>query len=289
MADMGFLPEVRRLLDQTPVRPPDAAVLGDARRRRRRARQPLPAQPRRATRSSVDGDAISDATHLFWRIDESERVERAAEAIKAVGPDDRVLPHPAPGRPGRQAPRQAGVDAVAIHGGRSQPQRDRALRDFTTGRVAGPRRHRRRRPRHPRRRRRLRRALRPAARPQGLRAPLGPHRPRRPGRRGRGPRGPGPAQGRHQADPPGRPRREPHRPRPRAAEEAPPRRLPLPQAGEGEARRAEAAERCEVRQAEQRNRETRIRSSGNEKQVDGKHSTSTAPSGSTTCARGSGS
>ena len=29
----------------------------------------------------------------------------------------------------------AGVDAVAIHGGRSQPQRDRALRDFTTGRA----------------------------------------------------------------------------------------------------------------------------------------------------------
>ena len=43
-------------------------------------------------------------------------------------------------------------------------------------------------------------------------------------------RGPGPAQGRHQAGPPGRPRRRPHRPRPRPPEEAPPRRLALPEA-----------------------------------------------------------
>ena len=52
MADMGFLPEVRRLLDQSADRPPDAAVLGHARRRRRRARPALPARPGRATRST---------------------------------------------------------------------------------------------------------------------------------------------------------------------------------------------------------------------------------------------
>ena len=35
MADMGFLPQVRKLLDLTPTEPPDAAVVGHARRRRR--------------------------------------------------------------------------------------------------------------------------------------------------------------------------------------------------------------------------------------------------------------
>ena len=42
MADMGFLPEVRRLLDATARRAPDAALLGHARRRRRRAHPALP-------------------------------------------------------------------------------------------------------------------------------------------------------------------------------------------------------------------------------------------------------
>ena len=49
-----------------------------------------------------------------------------------------------------------GVSAAPIHGGRSQPQRDRALKAFSQRRRAGPRRHRRRRPRRARRRRRRR-------------------------------------------------------------------------------------------------------------------------------------
>ena len=45
MADLGFLPGVKRILDATPRGRPAAAVLGDARQRRRRAGQALPAQP----------------------------------------------------------------------------------------------------------------------------------------------------------------------------------------------------------------------------------------------------
>ena len=84
---------------------------------------------------AVDGDAIADATHFFWRIAESDRVERAADAIKAAGPT--IVFCRTRHRADRVAKRlgSAGVDAVAIHGGRSQPQRDRALRDFTTGRT----------------------------------------------------------------------------------------------------------------------------------------------------------
>ena len=80
---------------------------------------------------------------------------------------------------------QAGVRTEAIHGNRSQGQRERALASFADGQGRRARRHRRRRPRHPRRRRRLRRALRPAERREGLHAPLGSHRPRRRRRHGR--------------------------------------------------------------------------------------------------------
>ena len=74
---------------------------------------------------------------------------------------------------------QRGVRSAAIHGNRSQGQRERALAAFADGKVPRARRHRRRRPRHPRRRRRLRGPLRPAGRLQGLHAPLRPHRARR--------------------------------------------------------------------------------------------------------------
>ena len=43
MADLGFLPAVRRLLDQTPRRRSASHVLGHARRSRRRHREPIPA------------------------------------------------------------------------------------------------------------------------------------------------------------------------------------------------------------------------------------------------------
>jgi len=46
-ADLGFLPAVGRLLDQTPTLWSKVAVLGNARRRRRFRGRPLPVQPGR--------------------------------------------------------------------------------------------------------------------------------------------------------------------------------------------------------------------------------------------------
>ena len=85
MADMGFLPEVRRLLDQT--RSDRQTLLFSA--TLDGAVDVLVSRYQRnpATHEvAVDGDAISDATHFFWRIAEADRVERAADAIKAAGP-----------------------------------------------------------------------------------------------------------------------------------------------------------------------------------------------------------
>ena len=72
-----------------------------------------------------------------------------------------------------------GVEAVAMHGDKSQRQRERALARFEAGKVRHAGRDRRRRPRHRRRRHLARHQLRSAGRPRGLRPPRRPHRPRR--------------------------------------------------------------------------------------------------------------
>ena len=78
---------------------------------------------------------ITAATHLFWTVDRSERVSLTAEAVGAAWPAiifcrtrhgaDRLA---------KQLARTE-IRAAAIHGGRSQNQRTRALADFTNGKV----------------------------------------------------------------------------------------------------------------------------------------------------------
>ena len=134
MADMGFMPAVRRLLDQTAddrqTMLYSATLDGDvAKLTRDYQRDPV--------RHEV-GDATPDITaahHRFWKVNRAERVDAAGEAVNAVWPaivfcrtrhgSDRLA---------RQLSR-ADIKAVAIHGGRSQGQRTRALRDFAEGRV----------------------------------------------------------------------------------------------------------------------------------------------------------
>jgi len=134
MADMGFLPEVKRLLNRTPddrqtmlfsaTLDGDVAVLT-----RNYQRDPV--------RHEV-GDAepnIEDMRHLFWRLDPTGRVDVAADLIQAVGPTIVFC------RTRRGADRvatqleRAGATAAAIHGSRSQSQRNRALQSFADGNV----------------------------------------------------------------------------------------------------------------------------------------------------------
>ena len=175
MADMGFLPQVRKLLDETNESRQTmlfSATLDGAVAVLTREYQ------NNAARHEV-GAAEPDITlaeHRFWKVEPGDRVERTADLISANGPTivfcrtrhgvDRVV----------KVLEKTGVRAAAIHGGRSQgPARSGApLLHRRSG--VGAHRHRRRRPRHPRRRRRVRRALRPAGRQQGLPAPLGSHR-----------------------------------------------------------------------------------------------------------------
>ncbi|HEX2369933.1 MAG TPA: DEAD/DEAH box helicase [Acidimicrobiia bacterium] len=133
MADMGFLPEVRRLLDQTPSNRQtmlfSATLDGEVAQLTRRYQR----QPVRHEVGTAEPEGI-DVRHFFWRAAPEERLEHTATAVAATGSAivftrtrhsaDKVAKQLA----------RLGVDAVAIHGGRSQSQRNRALNAFSTGR-----------------------------------------------------------------------------------------------------------------------------------------------------------
>ncbi|HVW32548.1 MAG TPA: DEAD/DEAH box helicase [Acidimicrobiia bacterium] len=134
MADMGFLPEVRRLLDR--VRPDRQTFLFSATLDgeidvlvRHYQREPF-----RHEVETPEG-AEDLRRHLFWR---AERTERAAVAAQVVArhPSTVVFCRTKRGadRLARQLT-QAGLDVAAIHGDRSQKQREAALAAFSSGRV----------------------------------------------------------------------------------------------------------------------------------------------------------
>jgi len=134
MADMGFLPAVRRILDLT--RGDRQTVLfsatldGDVAKLTREYQT----KPVRHEIGSDTPDVLS-ATHIFWRVDRSDRVELAAEAVKRAWPAIVfVRTRHGADRIGRQMSKY-GVDTAVIHGARSQNQRTRALADFMSSKA----------------------------------------------------------------------------------------------------------------------------------------------------------
>ena len=134
MADMGFMPAVRRLLDRTPDGRQtllfSATLDGDV-DNLVRAYQHDPVH--HAAAGADDEDP--EIAHHFWTVARDERVAVTAEIVQRAGSTivftrtrhgaDRVT---------RQLSRY-GVKAVAIHGRRTQAQRDQALHQFSTGRA----------------------------------------------------------------------------------------------------------------------------------------------------------
>ena len=134
MADMGFIPAVRRLLDQTS---PDrqtmlfsATLDGDVASLTREYQY----KPVRCEVGEETPDVIA-ADHVFWNVARAERIGVTADAITASG-SAIVFCRTRHGcdRLARQLDR-AGIATAAIHGGRSQNQRTRALGEFASGRV----------------------------------------------------------------------------------------------------------------------------------------------------------
>jgi len=134
MADMGFLPAVRRILDRTSRRRQtllfsatldgDVAVLS-----RDYQRDPI-----RHEAGTVESKPI-DARHHFWLVERSDRVRHAADLVQTAGRSI-VFTRTRHGadRLSKQLTK-LGIGAVPMHGGRSQNQRSRALHAFSSGRA----------------------------------------------------------------------------------------------------------------------------------------------------------
>jgi superfamily II DNA/RNA helicase len=134
MADMGFLPEVIRLLDRTSDDRQTLLFSATLGRRRRRARPPLPARSR-PPRGGVPEAERGDVRHVFFQAERPDRRRLTGDIVRERGPAivftrtkhgaDRLAKQLA----------QDGIRTAAIHGNRSQGQRERALAAFHQGQV----------------------------------------------------------------------------------------------------------------------------------------------------------
>ncbi len=133
MADMGFLPEVKRLLDRTPDDRQtllfSATLDGDVDVLIRRYQS----DPARHELVGTDDEPTN--RHLFWNVDRSDRLATTVKVVESQWPAVVfVRTKRGADRIARQLERD-GVAAAAIHGDRSQAQRERALAAFSSGRV----------------------------------------------------------------------------------------------------------------------------------------------------------
>lgn len=134
MADMGFLPEVVRLLDRTSESRQtllfSATLDGDVDTLIRRYQH----DPVRHT-VEVEPASIGDVRHIFWAAERDARRQLIGDIVRRVDPAivftrtkhgaDRLV----------KQLLQDGIAAAPIHGNRSQSQRERALESFRSGHV----------------------------------------------------------------------------------------------------------------------------------------------------------
>jgi superfamily II DNA/RNA helicase len=134
MADMGFMPAVRRILDKTSRQRQTllfSATLDGAIAVLSRDYQKNPVSHEA---ESIEPDT-TDARHHFWLVAHDDRVQHTADIVTRTGRSivftrtrrgaDRLTKHLT----------SLGVNAVPMHGGRSQAQRQRALQAFSSGRA----------------------------------------------------------------------------------------------------------------------------------------------------------
>ena len=134
MADMGFMPAVKRILDQTSSNRQtilfSATLDRDVEQLKKRyQRDPV---LREVGDKTPD---IKQAMHTYFVAKKSEKSKVAAEAVKAIWPaiifcrtrhgSDRLV----------KQLKRFDIAAESIHGGKSQNQRQRALKNFSKGKV----------------------------------------------------------------------------------------------------------------------------------------------------------
>lgn len=134
MVDMGFVRSVCRLVEQTAQGRQVllfSATMGKEVEAISRRYQRKPA----CCHIQSEVSQAIDVMHCFWRVQRAARVELTAEVIARYG-QSFVFCRTRSGadRVARQL-RAAGIDAAPIHGGRSQPQRTKALASFVKGQT----------------------------------------------------------------------------------------------------------------------------------------------------------
>jgi superfamily II DNA/RNA helicase len=134
MSDMGFLPAVRRLLNQTS---PNRQVLLFSATIGKEVESIIRNYQHDPVRVQIEAaeEQKADVAHHFWKVSRDERVAVTAKLIEGHGRAfvfcrtkrgaDRVV---------RQLMAQ-GVKAVPMHGDRTQAQREKALDSFVKGRT----------------------------------------------------------------------------------------------------------------------------------------------------------
>jgi superfamily II DNA/RNA helicase len=133
MADMGFMPQVKRLLDQTSEERQtilfSATLDGDV------ASLTQAYQNAPVTHEVASDEDDTLASHYFWKIHHQDRIDTTARIVGSLA-SAIVFTRTRHGadRVAKQLGHR-GVDARAIHGGRSQSQRTSALQAFGSGRV----------------------------------------------------------------------------------------------------------------------------------------------------------
>ena len=136
MLDMGFAPQINRIVDQIPryrqtllfsaTMPPEVEALA-----RKYLRKPVVVQVGRRSMTA------SGVTHAVYPVPRDRKTELLAELLKGVGADsvlvftrtkhgaDKVVRHL----------EKVGIAADAMHADKSQAQRTRALEDFKSGKT----------------------------------------------------------------------------------------------------------------------------------------------------------
>jgi len=135
MADMGFLPAVKRILDQTAASRQTMLFSATLDGEIGKLSDGYQTSPAKHVAKAVETTA-PDARHHFWLVNRHERIDRTFDAIAE---SERTIVFT---RTRHGADRLAhqigkrGADVVALHGGRNQNQRKRALAAFSSGRVS---------------------------------------------------------------------------------------------------------------------------------------------------------
>ncbi len=135
MADMGFLPIVKWLVNQTPTDRQtllfsatldgDVAVLSHH----------YQVNPARHEVNGVDDEVATEARHFFWKVGHTERTSRTIDVINTASPAIVFCETRASADRLAKQLRNLGVKVEAIHGGRPQSHRNRAMDRFASGKV----------------------------------------------------------------------------------------------------------------------------------------------------------